>query len=307
MPPRRPARQRRARRWRWAVLTAAWRSPAPGPCAPTARGRASHAAGRGGALPGPRSASRTPRTRGMSRAHAPRAATPVPSPGGARPSRSAAGATMRCASSPSTTAHACGSTAARRPVTPALTCPSRPVCAWRQAGHVLVVRADWRSPDAMKADAWHRSWFNFGGINREVTVRRLGRGRARRAGRRHPPRRPRRRARHGHGSRAQPRRRGAPGRGGRPARREGAALPRRAARPRAGGVGTRERAPRPPAAVVARPPATRHAAPAGRGRGWVHAARRPARAALGRRAPAAQRQAPRAAWRVDPRGRARPR
>ena len=40
--------------------------------------------------------------------------------------------------------------------------------------HVLVVRADWRSPEAMKAAAWHRSWFNFGGINREVTVRRLG-------------------------------------------------------------------------------------------------------------------------------------
>jgi beta-galactosidase/beta-glucuronidase len=40
--------------------------------------------------------------------------------------------------------------------------------------HVLVVRADWRSPDAMKADAWNRSWFNFGGIDREVTVRRLG-------------------------------------------------------------------------------------------------------------------------------------
>jgi hypothetical protein len=40
--------------------------------------------------------------------------------------------------------------------------------------HGLVLRADWRSPDAMKAAAWHRSWFNFGGINREVTVRRLG-------------------------------------------------------------------------------------------------------------------------------------
>ena len=39
--------------------------------------------------------------------------------------------------------------------------------------HVLVVRADWRSPDAMKADAWNRSWFNFGGIDREVTLRRL--------------------------------------------------------------------------------------------------------------------------------------
>jgi beta-galactosidase/beta-glucuronidase len=40
--------------------------------------------------------------------------------------------------------------------------------------HVLVVRADWRNPTAMKADAWHRTWFNFGGINRPVTIRRLG-------------------------------------------------------------------------------------------------------------------------------------
>ena len=40
--------------------------------------------------------------------------------------------------------------------------------------HALVVRADWRNPDAMKADAWHRTWFNFGGIDREVTIRPLG-------------------------------------------------------------------------------------------------------------------------------------
>jgi hypothetical protein len=40
--------------------------------------------------------------------------------------------------------------------------------------HVLVVRADWRNPAAMKADAWHRTWFNFGGINRAVTIRPLG-------------------------------------------------------------------------------------------------------------------------------------
>jgi hypothetical protein len=40
--------------------------------------------------------------------------------------------------------------------------------------HTLVVRADWRSPEEMKASAWHRSWFNFGGVNREVTLRRLG-------------------------------------------------------------------------------------------------------------------------------------
>src|SRR5919197_405103 len=40
--------------------------------------------------------------------------------------------------------------------------------------HLLVVRADWRDPTAMKADAWHRTWFNFGGINRPVTIRPLG-------------------------------------------------------------------------------------------------------------------------------------
>src|SRR5262245_14569035 len=41
--------------------------------------------------------------------------------------------------------------------------------------HTLVVRADWRSPARMKATGWHRTWFNFGGINREVTLRPLGR------------------------------------------------------------------------------------------------------------------------------------
>ena len=39
--------------------------------------------------------------------------------------------------------------------------------------HTLVVRADWRGPQAMKAEGWHRAWFNFGGINREVTIRPL--------------------------------------------------------------------------------------------------------------------------------------
>jgi beta-galactosidase/beta-glucuronidase len=40
--------------------------------------------------------------------------------------------------------------------------------------HRVVVRADWRDPDAMKAQGWHRSWFNFGGLDREVTLRPLG-------------------------------------------------------------------------------------------------------------------------------------
>src|SRR3954453_20008534 len=40
--------------------------------------------------------------------------------------------------------------------------------------HTLVVRADWRGPVQMKATGWHRAWFNFGGVNREVTIRPLG-------------------------------------------------------------------------------------------------------------------------------------
>ena len=40
--------------------------------------------------------------------------------------------------------------------------------------HKLVVRTDWRGPAAMKADGWHRLWFNYGGINRGVSIRRIG-------------------------------------------------------------------------------------------------------------------------------------
>lgn len=40
--------------------------------------------------------------------------------------------------------------------------------------HTMVVRADWRSPLDMKRQGWHRGWFNFGGINREVTIRPVG-------------------------------------------------------------------------------------------------------------------------------------
>ncbi|MCW3038191.1 MAG: hypothetical protein JWM31_96 [Solirubrobacterales bacterium] len=39
--------------------------------------------------------------------------------------------------------------------------------------HTLVIRADYRDPYEMKRTAWHRTWFNFGGVNREVTIRRL--------------------------------------------------------------------------------------------------------------------------------------
>jgi beta-galactosidase/beta-glucuronidase len=37
--------------------------------------------------------------------------------------------------------------------------------------HTLLVRADYRDPLAMKHSGWHRSWFNFGGINRPITLR----------------------------------------------------------------------------------------------------------------------------------------
>lgn len=40
--------------------------------------------------------------------------------------------------------------------------------------HVVVVRADWTSPNRQSAEGWHRTWFNYGGIDREVTLRRLG-------------------------------------------------------------------------------------------------------------------------------------
>jgi hypothetical protein len=40
--------------------------------------------------------------------------------------------------------------------------------------HRLVVHADWRDPDRMRAQGWHRTWFNFGGLAREVTIRPLG-------------------------------------------------------------------------------------------------------------------------------------
>ncbi|GAC1490133.1 MAG: hypothetical protein NVS1B9_11340 [Solirubrobacteraceae bacterium] len=40
--------------------------------------------------------------------------------------------------------------------------------------HTLVVRADWRSPANQTLQGFHRTWFNFGGINREVTLRPVG-------------------------------------------------------------------------------------------------------------------------------------
>lgn len=40
--------------------------------------------------------------------------------------------------------------------------------------HRIVVRTDWRFPRKLKKQGWHKTWFNFGGIDREVTVRPVG-------------------------------------------------------------------------------------------------------------------------------------
>ena len=83
-------------------------------------------------------------------------------------------ATTRSASSPSTTARGCGSTAAWSLATPAPICRSRCALPLSAGRHRLVVRADWRDPHRMRDEGWFRTWFNFGGLNREVTIRRLG-------------------------------------------------------------------------------------------------------------------------------------
>ena len=40
--------------------------------------------------------------------------------------------------------------------------------------HMLVVRTDWRDPNAQSVGGFHRTWFNFGGINGEVSLRAIG-------------------------------------------------------------------------------------------------------------------------------------
>ena len=51
--------------------------------------------------------------------------------------------------------------------------------------HRLVVKADYRFPSRQKREGWHRTWFNYGGINREVTLRPLGRSELQGAGAAH--------------------------------------------------------------------------------------------------------------------------
>jgi hypothetical protein len=41
--------------------------------------------------------------------------------------------------------------------------------------HTIVVRVDWRDPAGQAASGWARAWFNYGGLNRPVTLTRLAR------------------------------------------------------------------------------------------------------------------------------------
>jgi len=45
----------------------------------------------------------------------------------------------------------------------------------RRGRHTIVVRADWRDPERQADAGWARGWFNYGGLNRPVTLARLGR------------------------------------------------------------------------------------------------------------------------------------
>jgi beta-glucuronidase len=40
--------------------------------------------------------------------------------------------------------------------------------------HALVVRIDWRNPGAQTREGFHRTWFNWGGLNGRVTMRPIG-------------------------------------------------------------------------------------------------------------------------------------
>jgi len=40
--------------------------------------------------------------------------------------------------------------------------------------HTLVVRIDWRNPGAQSKQGFHRTWFNWGGLNGQVTIRPTG-------------------------------------------------------------------------------------------------------------------------------------
>jgi hypothetical protein len=44
----------------------------------------------------------------------------------------------------------------------------------RKGRHTVAVRVDWRDPRRQADEDWQRAWFNYGGLNRPVTLTRLG-------------------------------------------------------------------------------------------------------------------------------------
>jgi hypothetical protein len=44
----------------------------------------------------------------------------------------------------------------------------------RAGRHTVAVRVDWRDPEQQADEDWQRSWFNYGGLHRPVTLTRLG-------------------------------------------------------------------------------------------------------------------------------------
>jgi hypothetical protein len=44
----------------------------------------------------------------------------------------------------------------------------------RAGRHTVAVRVDWRNPERQADEDWQRSWFNYGGLQRPVTLTRLG-------------------------------------------------------------------------------------------------------------------------------------
>lgn len=44
----------------------------------------------------------------------------------------------------------------------------------RAGHHTVAVRVDWRDPEGQAREDWARGWFNYGGLNRPVTLSRIG-------------------------------------------------------------------------------------------------------------------------------------
>ncbi len=75
-------------------------------------------------------------------------------------------ANTRWTSSRRTSRPRSGWTGARSARTAAPTCPSSCAAGSRRAAHTVVVRVDWRNPAAQSRKGFHRTWFNWGGLER---------------------------------------------------------------------------------------------------------------------------------------------